>query len=62
MASSNRLIPLEAYPLVVFVVGILGFGAYRLYELAKNPYVSFKRTKEEKERLRDMASSHQAEH
>lgn len=47
MSHPQRLIPYEAYPLVLFITGIVSFAAYRCYSLAKNPYVQFKRSKDE---------------
>lgn len=43
MSKSNKLLPPEAYPLAVFIVGILSFASFRLYKLATNPYVQYKR-------------------
>lgn len=43
----KKLIPREAYPLVLFIAGILSFASYRCYVLAKGPYVRFKKDKDE---------------
>lgn len=59
MSHSQRLIPYEAYPLVLFITGIVSFAAYRCYSLAKNPYVQFKKNKDEI--ITEKTSSHLSE-
>lgn len=63
MGHAQRLVPVEAYPLVAFIGGILTFATYRLYALAKNPDVAFRRSEEEKERLKlQKQTPHSDEH
>jgi hypothetical protein len=51
--GKGKLIPYEAYPLVVFIVGIVSFAGFRCIKLAQNPYVRF--TKDEQELPSDKA-------
>ena len=45
--GQNKLIPYEAYPLVVFIAGIVAFAGFRCFKLAKNPDVRFRRDDQE---------------
>jgi hypothetical protein len=43
----GKLIPYEAYPLVVFIAGIVTYAGFRCFKLATNPYVRFRRDDQE---------------